>query len=99
MYREKLTRKLIAAHLFSFITLSSKNVNGVQRWAWALSPMGDNMQRSMMDESEDVFKFSSRDTAMNFALGWITRNRPDLEKAAVAEAKQGIAYRANQLSL
>lgn len=40
------------------------------------------------------YEYSSREAAINFAFGWIRRNRPDLERAATAEAREGIRYRA-----
>lgn len=93
---EQLTRSLVESHLMSFIEIySEEQDDGVVRWAWALSPMADGgIYREIVD-SELSFKFKSREAAINYAFGWIRRNRKDIEKAAVKEAKEGIRYRAS----
>ncbi len=97
MSKETLTRDLIESHLMSAIELSSaKQRDGVERWAWCLSALGRTPPNDELHPDEDQYKFESRDSAMRFAFGWIARNRPDLERAAVAEAKEGIAYRAKK---
>ncbi|MEN2425946.1 hypothetical protein AA0N74_07890 [Chromobacterium vaccinii] len=90
---EKLTRELVEAQLMSFIELHSEvQRDGVTRWAWALSPMAGHSAE--LEDRELSFQYKSQETAQNYALGWIRRNRPDLEKAAVREAQAGINYRA-----
>lgn len=99
MQDEKLTRGLIEDHLFSAIELSSKECrDGNVRWAWCLSPLGRCPPNENLHPDEDQYRFESRETAMKFAFGWIKRNRPDLERAAVAEARDGIRYRASRLN-
>lgn len=45
--------------------------------------------------NEYEFRFSSAKTARDRAFAWIRENRPGIERDAVAEAKDGIAYRAS----
>lgn len=95
---ETLTRDLIEDHLFSCVELmSEKQGDGAVRWAWTLTDMAYQGQ-ALIHQRECSFEFSSRDAAMRFAFGWIKRNRPDLEAAAVREAKEGIRYRAVRAS-
>lgn len=94
---EKLTRELIETHLMSFIEVHSEvQRDGVTRWAWVLSPMAGEAYNRQLEDREFSFEFKSFETARNFAFGWIRRNRPDLERAAVQEAKDGIHYRATR---
>jgi hypothetical protein len=92
---EKLTRDLIETHLMSCINIhSAEQKDGVIRFAWELV-----MRKAPQDEIEEHefdHRFSSHEAAKNYAFGWIRRNRPDLEKAAVQEAKDGIHYRASR---
>ena len=91
---EKLTRNLIECHLMSAIEVSGRvQRDGVERWAWCLS--ASVVPPSIyLGAREESFEFQSAETARKFAFGWIARNRPDLERAAVREALEGIAYRA-----
>lgn len=94
---EKLTRELIETHLMSFINIMSQQQDdGVTRWAWTLSEMAEEAYNREVEENEFEFRFSSYEAARNFAFGWIRRNRPEYEKAAVREAKEGIQYRASK---
>ncbi len=94
MESEKLTRELIESHLFSAIEVSSKEFEGgAVRWAWCLSRVGRTPPNDDLNDDEDQYRFSSREAAIRFAFGWVARNRPDLERAAVAEAREGLAYR------
>lgn len=94
---EKLTRELIETHLMSFIEIKSEEQqDGVTRWAWVLSPMAGEAFNRQLEDREFSFQYKSHDAARNFAFGWIRRNRPDLEKAAVQESKDGIHYRATR---
>jgi hypothetical protein len=98
MENEVLTRDLIRSHLFSAIEITSQEQrDGVVRWAWCLSPLGRCPPNDNLHRDEDRHYFKSRESATRFALGWVRRNRPDLEAAAVREAKEGIAYRAKQM--
>lgn len=94
---ETLTSELVDAHMMSFIEIMSEaQADGVTRYAWALSPMAGEPASSGAEDHEWSFEYSSHDAARNFALGWLRRNRPELERAAVKEAWAGIRYRATQ---
>lgn len=93
---ETLTRDLIETHLMSSIDIhSEEQKDGVTRFAWALSKMATPHNDRETDEREWSFEFKSYDSARNFALGWIRKHRPDLERAAKQEAIEGIKYRAS----
>jgi len=91
MAAEKLTRALIECHLMSFIEIEKKE--GAERWAWGLSEMAVPRAEAGVD---GIYKFTSAQAAQNYAFGWIRRNRPDIERIAMQEAKDGIAYRASK---
>jgi hypothetical protein len=94
---EKLTGEIIESHLMSFIEVHSEvQPDGVTRWAWVLSPMAGEAYNRQLEERELMFEFKSFEAARNYAFGWIRRNRPGLERAAVQEAKDGIHYRATR---
>ena len=90
---ETLTRELIESHLMSFIETSEDP--STRRWAWSLSDLATEPARTLAPE-EGVYRFKTHETARNFAFGWIRANRPDLERAAVHEAREGIRYRASR---
>lgn len=93
---EKLTRELVESHLMSFVELKSRvTPRGTTRWAWILSAMAAPERRDL-EEDEFEFRYKSQEAARNYALGWIRKNRPDLQKAAVQEAADGIHYRATR---
>lgn len=94
---EKLTRELINSHLMSFVEIMSEvQADGATRWGWTLSPMVGESYGRQMEDREFSFEFSSFETARCFAFGWIRRNRPDLERAATQEARDGIHYRSTR---
>lgn len=93
---ETLTRGLVETHLMSFADVYSEvQRDGVTRWAWALSEAAVGTH-PLPENRECSFEFASREAAIKYAFGWIRRNRPELEKAAVQEAKDGIRYRAKK---
>jgi len=92
---EKLTRGLVEDHLMSYIEIKSEvQGDGVTRWAWCLSALAGEPPNGEIEKREFSFEFKSHDAARNFAFGWVRRNRPMLERAAVLEARSGIRYRA-----
>lgn len=96
---ESLTKELVESHLMSCIDIHSQEQrDGVTRYAWALNEMAEPAGRLAVEDREWSFEFSSRESATNFALMWIRQNRPDLEKAAVAEAREGMRYRASKVA-
>jgi hypothetical protein len=94
---ETLSRELVETHLMSYIdTFSARQPDGVIRWAWALSDVArdESSGRTNPLDDEYEFKFRSYEAARDFAFGWIRRNRPALERAAVRDAGEGTRYRA-----
>lgn len=92
---EKLTQELIEAHMCSFIeTHGKKQGDGVVRYAWGLTEMATGQR--LRDTEFSDYKFESAASAQNFAIGWIRRNKPNLEQIAKNEAIAGIKYRASK---
>lgn len=93
--KENLTRELVESHLMSFIEIQQETgARGVVRYAWTLSPMCGGPINRQMEPAEGRFSYKSAESVRNHAMGWIRKNRPDLEKAAAKEALEGIRYRA-----
>lgn len=92
---EKLTKELVDAHLMSFVEISpSVGQKGGISFAWKLSNMVDGPINRQLAQTEGKFAFKTAGMALSYALEWIRKNMPDLEQAAVKEAKEGIRYRA-----
>lgn len=93
---EKLTRALVESHLMSFVDIVSEaQADGVTRWAWGINQEYSNTP--YCEDKEWSFQFKTFETARNYAFGWIRRNRKDLMRAAVSEARKGIEYRSRPI--
>lgn len=92
---EKVTADLIRLHMMAFVDITPEaGADGVVRWAWNLSPMAEPLT-SVEEVGAMAFepRFTSFEAARNFAIGWLRRHRPQLERNAVIEAEEGVRYR------
>jgi hypothetical protein len=99
MAQVKFTRADVETELFGFIELLSEvQSDGVERWAFTLSQLGT--RTAMLDnpmswyeyhcEREfEKYRFSSRESAMRYAFGWLRRNMPNVEAETVRLLRQG----------
>lgn len=87
-------------YLASYYEIKSE-VRGDKRW-WAFSltcmatsDLSQERFEELLDD-QDVYRYTSHDTARNFAEGWISRKLPELFGRAEGEAILAEKYRANE---
>lgn len=79
-------------YLAAFYEITSETRDSGEWFGWRMSSMDE--PRRILGPEEDVFKFKDRSAAVRMAEGWIRINRPELVRAAEAEAAEARRYQA-----
>lgn len=87
---EALSRALVEAQLMSFVDVFSEGGH----WDWTLNSMADGVTTARPPDDWNHARFATREGAVLNFFRWLEASAPELERAAVAEARAGIRYRA-----